>query len=57
MLLEIRVDQEALGGLVGLFYLVDLQALVVLVYLQSHIRPAEHHKDLSSRFTTRLCLC
>lgn len=44
-LLEVRVDQESLEDLLGLFYLVDLQVLVVLEYLQSHIHPAEHHNS------------
>lgn len=42
------MDREALGGL---FFRVDLQALVDLVYLQSHIHPAEQHKELSNTLT------
>lgn len=45
------MSQETLGDLVGHFSLVDLQALVVLVYLQSHIHPAEQHKELSNTLT------
>lgn len=43
LLLEDQVDQETLGDQVSLFSLLDLQALVALVYLQSHILPAEQH--------------
>lgn len=42
------MDREALGGLVCLFLLVDLLALV---NLQNHVHPAEQHKQLSNTLT------
>lgn len=42
------MGQGTLGDLVILSSLMDLQALVALGHLQSHIHPAEQHRELSN---------